>query len=287
MLGQLNALLAAAPRVFKRAAPVAALLAAGAVSAGAYSGAATGADHVRSARGTFTLSATPRKNSARPGATVRYTITVHRSHFRRRVKLTLSRTLPAGATARFVLARGRKRRVTLTIQTRSTLKPGRYRLVVRGRSGRLTRRLTLTLTVTSAGAGAASGTAAAGQSPPFTIAGDVTTPLEPGVNQPLDLQITNPNAAPLIVDPVDVAVEAVNAPRATAALPCSLSNFGVQQPSGSLPLTIPAASTRTLSQLGVPPASWPQVALLDLPTDQDGCQGASLTLGYQAAARLG
>lgn len=281
MLAQLNALLATPRHVFRRAAPVAVLLAAGAASAGAYSGAS--AHHQHRTRPTFTLSAAPRRASARPGATVRYTLTIHRRHFHRRVRLTLSRGLPAGIGARFQFTRSRATRVTLVIRASASVRAGRYRLVVRGHSGRLTRRLTLTLAVVAP----ASGSAAASQSPPFGIAGDVTAPLEPGVSQPLDLRITNPSPTPLIVDRLDVAVQAVNAPRASTALPCTPADFAVQQFSGSLPFTVPASSTRTLSELGVPPASRPHVALLDLPTDQDGCQGATLTLAYQAAARLG
>jgi hypothetical protein len=283
MLTQLHALLTAAPRVFKRAAPVAALLAAGAVSAGAYSGASSHAHHRPGTRSTFTLSATPTRASARPGATVRYAITIHRRHFHPRVRLAFSGRLPAGLRARFLSTRSRATRVTLLVRASTSVTTGRYRLTLRARAGRLTRRLTVTLTIVAP----ASGSGTASQSPPFGIAGDATTPLEPGVSQPLDLRITNPNSVPLIVDRVDVVVEAVNAPRATSALPCSASDFAVQQFSGSLPVRVPPSSTDSLSGLGIPPAGWPHVGLLDLPTDQDGCQGASVTLGYEAAARLG
>ena len=44
---------------------------------------------------------------------------------------------------------------------------------------------------------------------------------------------------------------------------------------------------RSLAELGVPSSQWPEVGVIDRPTDQDGCQGASLSLNYSAAARLG
>lgn len=282
MLDQLKAFLNGARHLGKRALPVAVLLAVAAASAGAYSGAAKPVNHGRR-RPTFTLSARPATVSALPGATVRYTITIRRRHFRRRISFTIAKPLPRGFVVSRLPVRSRARRVALTVHTSALMRPGRYRLLVRARAGRLTRTVTLKLTITAP----VSGSAAAGQSPAFSLSGDITAPLEPGVLQPLDLRITNPNPAPLIVARVDVLVQAVAAPEASATLPCSAGDFGVQQFSGSLPLTIPASSTRSLAQLGVPTAGWPQVALLDLPTNQDGCQGARLTLAYQATARLG
>jgi hypothetical protein len=70
------------------------------------------------------------------------------------------------------------------------------------------------------------------------------------------------------------------APNSSAALPCTLQDFSMQQFSGSYPFQLPASSVRTLSSLGVATAQRPQVTLLNLPIDQDGCQGASVTLGY-------
>jgi hypothetical protein len=283
MLGQLKAFLGGARHVARRTVPVAVLLVVAAGSAGAYSGARTAVHHGRRARSTFTLSATPARLSAAPGATVHYAIIIRRRRFTRRVTVTLLRRPSAGIAARFLLTRRRATRVTLTVRTSASMRPGRYRLSVRARAGHLTRALTLTLTITAA----ATGRAAAGQSPPFSLAGDIATPLEPGVSEPLDLRITNPNAAPLILTNADVGVQSVDAPQASTALPCGRENFGVTQLAGYLPLTIPASTTRSLSQLGIPPASWPQVTLLDLPTNQDGCRGALVALAYQGAARLG
>ena len=61
----------------------------------------------------------------------------------------------------------------------------------------------------------------------------------------------------------------------------------MQQYSGTFPLTVPASSTRSLAQLGVQPAFWPQVSIINRPTDQDGCQGATVTLAYSGSATLG
>jgi hypothetical protein len=50
---------------------------------------------------------------------------------------------------------------------------------------------------------------------------------------------------------------------------------------------VPASSTRTLAELGVPAAQWPQISIIDLPTNQDGCRTASVTLAYAGTATGG
>jgi hypothetical protein len=84
-----------------------------------------------------------------------------------------------------------------------------------------------------------------------------------------------------------VSLQCVSAPNATPSLPCTLADFVLQQLSGRYPLTVPAASTTSLAALGLPSTEWPQVAIIDRTTDQDGCRGATVTLGYAAAAMLG
>ncbi len=122
---------------------------------------------------------------------------------------------------------------------------------------------------------------------PFAITGNVEGPLQLGVPQPIDLRITNPNTSPLVITDLTASVAAVSAPRATPSLPCTLRDFSIQAFSGTLPLTVPASSTRSLAELGVPAAQWPQISIIDLPTNQDGCRAASLTLAYGGMATGG
>jgi len=122
---------------------------------------------------------------------------------------------------------------------------------------------------------------------PFAITGNFPGPLEPGAPRAIDLQITNPNASPLVVTQLTASVRAVSAPQATASLPCTLSDFSVREFSGHLPLTVPASSTRSLAELGIPAAQWPQISLIDLSTNQNGCEAASLTLAYAGLATAG
>jgi hypothetical protein len=115
----------------------------------------------------------------------------------------------------------------------------------------------------------------------------VEGPLQPGEPRPIDLQITNPNTSQLVVNSLTASVSAISAPQATASLTCTLSDFSVQAFSGALPLTVPASSTRSLAELGVPTAQWPQISIINLPTNQDGCRSASVTLSYGGTATGG
>lgn len=54
--------------------------------------------------------------------------------------------------------------------------------------------------------------------------------------------------------------------------------------SGAYGLRIPAHSTRRLSSLGVAPARWPRVAMLDRAVNQDGCKHATLDLRFDGMA---
>jgi hypothetical protein len=178
----------------------------------------------------------------------------------------------------------RRSRSKLIVRTSAGTPPGTYVLRVRARHRRIRKTVSVTLTV---GGGSPGGTAASAPVPPFSISGDVADPLEPGVPRPLNLTITNPSALPLALSSVTVTISALTAPQATDALPCTLADFAVQQYSGPSPLRIPPSSTLSLQELGLPATDWPQVALVDQPHNQDGCQRASLTLLYTADATAG
>jgi hypothetical protein len=284
-----------------------------ALSVGADAGySARSARHVTPKRG-FTLRAAPAQAAVSAGSAARYRITIRRHRFAGRVALSLSPRPPAGTTARFSPSRTRRSSATLTILTPRQMAPGLYRIHLRARGAKLTRSSWLTLTIAASPAGTTGhgttgpgttgpgttgpgttgpgttgpGTGQGNGGQPFVIAGNVEGPLHPGEPQPIDLQITNPNASPLVVNSLTASVGAISAPQATASLPCTLSDFSVQAFSGSLPLTVPASSTRTLAELGVPTAQWPQISIVDLPTNQDGCRTASVTLAYAGIATGG
>jgi hypothetical protein len=279
----MNKLLNTTSRIARRAMPAAAAAALAALSLGAFAGYAA---RMASRHGTpaFTLTASPAQNTITAGSSSGYRLVLHRRRFPWAITFKLQRPLPKGVAARFAPTRTLRSRSTLTLRTRTSTPAGVYHLTLRARHGRIVSRVVLTLTVAGPLGGGGTGTAG---SPPFGIAGNAAAPLEPGVPEGIDLLISNPSSKALVVTGLTAAVQSVSAPNATASLPCTLSDFSTQQYSGPFPLAVPASSTRTLSQLGVAPEQWPQVSIIDRPTDQDGCQGATVTLAYSGVATLG
>jgi hypothetical protein len=113
----------------------------------------------------------------------------------------------------------------------------------------------------------------------FTVGGDLPSPLYPGTSLPLNLTFTNPAASPVTIP--SGGVSAGNITITSSARGCASSNFAVARPLAAS-VTIPArqAAPISLSALGVPPASWPAIKMIETHTNQDACQGASLTLTY-------
>ncbi|HEU4738872.1 MAG TPA: hypothetical protein VFS54_07300 [Solirubrobacterales bacterium] len=103
-------------------------------------------------------------------------------------------------------------------------------------------------------------------------------PLYPGdPAQQLSLAIGNPNSVP---------IEVTNLTATIASTPpgCAAENFELTASNASEanPLVVPAEGT-----VGLPAesASAPAIALLDLPVNQDACQGAELELALSGEAR--
>ena len=120
----------------------------------------------------------------------------------------------------------------------------------------------------------------------FTVEGNTRESISPGVRAPLDLKLTNLYHASMSVTGLTVTVQTVNAPNADKVHPCTVGDFAVYQASSTLEVTIAAHSTSTLSDLGVAPANRPHVGMLERSVNQDGCKGASLTLGYSSSGTL-
>ena len=231
----------------------------------------------------FTIAVAPRSRTVAPGATTTYTIHIHRVHFTEQVALWIGGGLPPNAYARVSRAPTRRASVILIVATSRSTPGGRYRISLRGTSGRRSRTITVMLTIARKRGRGKAGPVSSGR---FTVVGSAGG-LQPGTLRSLNLAITNPNRLRISVTSLTVSLQRVSAPNATRSLPCTLADFTVEQFSGRYPLIVSARSTRTLSALRIPTAEWPQVAILDRPVDQDGCKGASVTLAYGGTARLG
>lgn len=113
----------------------------------------------------------------------------------------------------------------------------------------------------------------------FTVGGDLTTPLAPGVSESLDMTFTNPFSNPITI--AAGAVTSANIAITPNQAGCAASNFEVSQ-ALTATVTIPAhqATPLSLATLGVPQADWPVITMIDTNSNQDACQDATLTLTY-------
>jgi hypothetical protein len=224
--------------------------------------------------GTFSVSALPASQTISSGAaTSPYTVTLTRNFFTSDV--TLSATgLPSGATATFstnpILGPSGSAS-TMTITTSNAVQPGSY---------------PVTITATGGAPGQAKTTQVSVQVEAlrFSISGTTPSPLFPGAPaSPMNLTLTNPNGYSMTITSLTVTVTAVNRVQA-ATLPCGTSDFATTAYTSSTGFTLPANSSKTLSDLGVAQNQWPTLRMLDTTTNQDGCKGASLVLSYSGAA---
>ena len=121
----------------------------------------------------------------------------------------------------------------------------------------------------------------------FTIGGNAPNLFYPGTSEPLDLAITNPFKFAIKVLRVSVTVDPVPAKNGAPDPSCpAATNMLVTRPLAAT-LAVPARSTKSLSDLGVPQAQWPVLTMPDLPTNQDACEGATFTLLYSGTAIMG
>jgi hypothetical protein len=216
----------------------------------------------------FSLSASPANLNVAAGTSGSFTITITRRLFILPITFTVT-GLPSATTATFVPASTSGNSVALNITTTLSAPLGSFDLVVKGTSGAYNATTTAHLTIS------------AGHGQNFGLSGSADRLLAPGVSGAIDVAITNPNNQPLNVTNLTVTVTGTSKPA------CSTSNFSVTQFSGSYPITVPANSTRTLSQLGIAQAQRPKVTMLNLPVNQDVCKTAGITLGLSGSGSGG
>jgi hypothetical protein len=127
----------------------------------------------------------------------------------------------------------------------------------------------------------------ASRGPIFTIHGDLSAALRPGIEDPIDVTVSNPNDYPIRVDSVWVSISRVTAGTAGGTTGCGTGDFAVRQSSAAIQLVVPANSRARLSDLNIPRSGWPRLRMVASPIrSQDGCKGARLTLSYAAVGSL-
>jgi hypothetical protein len=116
------------------------------------------------------------------------------------------------------------------------------------------------------------------------MAGALPGLLRPGSGAPLDLTLTNLEDRDLLIASLTVEVAAVSGPQTSPTQGCDPDDFSVEQFSGAPGFTLPAAGSADLGELGFEPSEWPRVSMLNLPINQDGCKGASVSLSFSGTA---
>ncbi len=125
-----------------------------------------------------------------------------------------------------------------------------------------------------------------GLSAAFQIQGDATEPVSPGITVPLDLRFTNPHVESMTVTHLKVTVRKLTAPGADRDHLCSVDDYQLTQIASSVVIMLPPTATTGFRDLHIPQKRWPQVGMIYGPSNQDGCRGATLKLGYTAFGTL-
>ena len=226
--------------------------------------------------GSISMSAAPGSVSMAPGATAVYTIALSRTNLSGAVTLAVNDGLPSHASATYSPSPTTGNSSTLQIVSQSNTPEGSYtmHLVASGKDSNNTTQYayaTVQLDISKVGKA-------------FSISGNLSGQLAPGVSQPLNLMLTNPNNQAIAISNLTVTAQSVvKAP--TAVGPCTIADYAVIQYSGPYPLSVPANGSASLSTLGVASDKFPHVRMIDTATNQDGCKGATLSLAYSGSGQ--
>jgi hypothetical protein len=217
----------------------------------------------------FSLTVTDDNQNVGQGGSGAFTIAITRKNFTGAISFTFSGA-PAQSITTFVPAVTPGNTTVLQVDTAANTKQGSYDLVITGTSGATTSTVPAHLTVSAGSNGK-----------DFTISGDISQPLAPGVTAPVNLSLANTNNQAIKITSLIVSVKTTSKPA------CTTDNFSVRQFGGTYPLIVPANSTRTLTQLGVAAAQMPALTFIDKPINQDVCKSTNITLGYSGVGGNG
>ena len=211
----------------------------------------------------FTMQLAPTSRTVVDGESTTYDLSINRGLLAGPIALRVN-GVPANATASVspsLSILGNSARIKISAAT--NVLPGTYLITVKG-------------TALLASATASAYLIVLPQTyPNFPVNGSADRTLAPG-SEPgaVDLAITNPFGATMTVTNLGVSVTGTDKPG------CGVGNYAVTGYSGPASLTIPPNTTKTLQQLGVPRAQWPQVSMVNLPANQDACKGATVELHF-------
>lgn len=224
----------------------------------------------------LTMAVTPASVTMGPGATAVYTMQLSRSNLAGPVQFAVLGGLPSGATGTYSPNPTTGNSVTFQVATTPSAADDSYtlNLVASGSDASGTTRYayaSVQLVISTSGK-------------PFMISGNLPGVLSPGASRALNLLLANPNNKTVAITNLTVTVQSVR--RAAAAVgACTVGDYAITQYTGPYPLTVPRQSSASLSDLGVAAQYWPQVRMLNAPTNQDGCKGAAVSLAYSGSGQ--
>jgi uncharacterized membrane protein len=228
---------------------------------------------VSSSTQNFILTPRPSAQNVTESDTANYSFLISRGGgFTGPVALSAS-GLPNGASAVFTPnpVPGSATTASLVITTNNSVKPGRYPILVTGlgTSGatQITRATTVALNVE--------------EKKPLSVTSDPVAGLAPGTEKPVDLSLKNSHNFEIQVVEVALALDPHSSEPG-----CEVSdNFEVEQMAASrYPLSLPADTTLSLSDLGVPESDMPRVRMLNTSFDQEACKGAEISFRHSGTA---
>jgi hypothetical protein len=250
--------------------------------------------------------AAPPTRTVAPGFPARFAVRVMRTRsgstsLSGRTELSVGHQLPAGARASFAPIGSIASPAdpghpsSLTVTTATNTPPGTYQIRIRARRPNRSGSTTISLIVVTRGGPvpAPIPNSSPAPAPPlstpdaFTISGTVPDLLTPGAAAPLDLTLSNREGSEIRISSLSVRVASVSGPQTDPTHPCSANDFSVEQFSGTPGFTLAASSSASLDELGFDASEWPEVSMLNLPVNQDGCKQASLTLEFAGTATAG
>jgi hypothetical protein len=117
----------------------------------------------------------------------------------------------------------------------------------------------------------------------FRISGSVAG-LEPGVTQPVDVTLTNPNDVPISVTSVTITIGETTTKNGQPNPGCSGTQNLVLVHGLVGAVTMPAKTTASLTSLSVATKRWPALQMPDLRINQDACKDTSFALTYSGSA---
>jgi hypothetical protein len=113
----------------------------------------------------------------------------------------------------------------------------------------------------------------------FVISSAGPTMLFPGASVPVNLTLSNPNAFGIEIRMLTISIENVG-----GGSGCNADDFETRQFSGGYGLHVPSTETTDLDMLGIKPADWPHVMMINTSENQDGCKGVAIELAFGGTA---